>query len=157
MKNLGLLVLLLSPSGCGLLKSEPLNDPATHQYLDQVAQAAAKKAALDLAAQFQVTDQSAVQRMVDEAKTAATAATNAAVARFESQDRVSRAKWREDTKAQIAASLQGVGGATQSAGVISRNPLLVGLGAVVAAAGGLFLNKKRKERKEALSGNAARV
>jgi len=160
MKRL-LLLLALTPVGCGLFPKEDvkdrLKDPETIALLDQIARDGAKKAALEVAALGQVTDQSAVNQMVDRSKTAASAAVNAAIARFEAQDRVSRQMWREETKATIAASMQGVGGAVENAGVVSKNPLLIGLGAVVAAAGGLFLNKKRKEKKEAQSGNPAVV
>jgi hypothetical protein len=150
MKKL-LLLLALAP-GCGLLTDETkdrLKDPETIQILDQVARDAAKKAALETAALGQVTDQSAINQMVEQAKTAASIAVNAAVQRFEAQDKVSRKMWREETKAQIGASLQGIGGAVGAAGATTGQPLLIGIGALLAAAGGLFANKKRIEKKEA--------
>ena len=139
-----LVILTVLAAGCGSF-GDTLKDPQTVQYLDQVAQAGAEKAALKIAGQFQITDQSAIKQLTEQAKMAAAGAVNVAVNRLDAQDKAQRAQWREDTKAQIAASLQGVGGALASTG----NPLLIGLGSLVGVAGLLFAAKKQTAKKEA--------
>lgn len=137
MKRLLFLACLAAPGCAGL--TDTLKDPSTVQLLDQIAQQGAEKAALKTAAQFQITDESAVKRLVDEAKAASSGAVNAAVARLDAQDKASKAQWRADTMAAISAALKGVGGAMGGTG----NPILIALGALMGV-GGLLTSKKKE-------------
>lgn len=139
MKTLGVILVGLLFCSCSL-PQQWSEDPAAMAALKTISEASAEKVALSVAERFQVTDETQVKRLVDESKTAAVAAANAAVARFEAQDKVSKAQWREQTKATIAASLQGVGGALS----VTANPILVGLGLLMSL-GGILTSPKKKE------------
>lgn len=139
MKTLGVILVGLLFCGCSV-PQQWSDDPAAMAALKAISEQSAEKVALSVAERFQVTDQASVQRLVDESKTAAVAAANAAVTRFEAQDRVSRQQWREQTMATISASLQGVGGALS----VTANPILMGLGLLMGL-GGILTSPKKKE------------
>ena len=139
MKKLAILCLLAAP-GCQGFSQALKDDPMARQIMEEAATAAAQKAALRVASEFQITDESAVKRLVDESKKAADVATAAAVTRLETQDRAARAQWREETKAQISASLKGIGGALSATG----NPILLGLGLLMGIGGALTSPRKKE-------------
>lgn len=139
--RLCLLLGLLAPLGCQAFQ-EPLKDPATIQLLEGIALSAAEKSVLATAAKFQVTDESAIKNLVTQAQTAASSSVQAAVTRIDAKTKEERKAWREETRAQIAASLQGVGGAL----AVTGNPILMGLGLLMGI-GGILTSPKKKEEK----------